>query len=276
MKRFYKDASVAVRDGNYAVLLDGKPVRTPGGNALVLPTEKLASAIAAEWRGQGDEIVPTAMPLLRLANTVIDGVAANRDEVIDAILRFGENDLTCYRAHQPPELVARQKAGWDPVLDWLAQRHGAKLLVSHGLNHVEQPQAAMAVLRRLLEGLDGFTLAGLHVIASVTGSLALALTVLDDALSGARPGASGESLELYVKRLRDLEQIAMRHEGVDRVYAMQAGREIRVMVAPGAIDDDAATMLSYELAREIEKQLEYPGQIKVTVIRESRATEIAK
>ncbi|HLY48008.1 MAG TPA: ribonuclease Y [Solirubrobacteraceae bacterium] len=97
-----------------------------------------------------------------------------------------------------------------------------------------------------------------------------------DALSGARPGARGESLEQYVKRLRDLEQIAMRHEGVDRVYAMQAGREIRVMVAPGAIDDDAATLLSYEIAREIEKELEYPGQIKVTVIRESRAVEYAR
>ena len=80
-----------------------------------------------------------------------------------------------------------------------------------------------------------------------------------DALSGARPGARGESLEQYVKRLRDLEQIATRHEGVDKVYAMQAGREIRVMVAPGAIDDDAATLLSYEIAREIEKELEYPG-----------------
>jgi ribonuclease Y len=97
-----------------------------------------------------------------------------------------------------------------------------------------------------------------------------------DALSGARPGARGESLEQYVKRLRDLEQIASRHEGVDKVYAMQAGREIRVMVAPGAIDDDAATLLSYEIAREIEKQLEYPGQIKVTVIRESRAVEYAR
>jgi len=97
-----------------------------------------------------------------------------------------------------------------------------------------------------------------------------------DALSGARPGARGESLEQYVKRLRDLEQIAMRHDGVDRVYAMQAGREIRVMVAPGAIDDDAATLLSYEIAREIEKELEYPGQIKVTVIRESRAVEYAR
>jgi ribonuclease Y len=97
-----------------------------------------------------------------------------------------------------------------------------------------------------------------------------------DALSGARPGARGESLEQYVKRLRDLEQIATRHNGVDKVYAMQAGREIRVMVAPGAIDDDAATLLSYEIAREIEKELEYPGQIKVTVIRESRAVEYAR
>ncbi|MDQ6821273.1 MAG: ribonuclease Y [Actinomycetota bacterium] len=97
-----------------------------------------------------------------------------------------------------------------------------------------------------------------------------------DALSGARPGARGESLEQYVKRLRDLEQIATRHEGVDKVYAMQAGREIRVMVAPGAIDDDAATLLSYEIAREIEKELEYPGQIKVTVIRESRSVEYAR
>jgi ribonuclease Y len=97
-----------------------------------------------------------------------------------------------------------------------------------------------------------------------------------DALSGARPGARGESLEQYVKRLRDLEQIATRHNGVDKVYAMQAGREIRVMVAPGSIDDDAATLLSYEIAREIEKELEYPGQIKVTVIRESRAVEYAR
>jgi ribonuclease Y len=97
-----------------------------------------------------------------------------------------------------------------------------------------------------------------------------------DALSGARPGARGESLEQYVKRLRELEKIATRHAGVDKVYAMQAGREIRVMVQPGAVDDDAAVVLSHEIAREIEKELEYPGQIKVTVIRESRAVEYAR
>ncbi|HEU4700937.1 MAG TPA: ribonuclease Y [Conexibacter sp.] len=97
-----------------------------------------------------------------------------------------------------------------------------------------------------------------------------------DALSGARPGARGESLEQYVKRLRDLEQIATRHPGVDKVYAMQAGREIRVMVAPTSVDDDGMALLSHEIAREIEKELEYPGQIKVTVIRESRSVEYAR
>jgi ribonucrease Y len=97
-----------------------------------------------------------------------------------------------------------------------------------------------------------------------------------DALSGARPGARGESLEQYVKRLRDLEHLATRHDGVDKVYAMQAGREIRVIVAPQAIDDDAAILLSRAIARDIEKELEYPGQIKVTVIRESRAVDYAK
>ncbi|MGH2741131.1 MAG: ribonuclease Y, partial [Thermoleophilaceae bacterium] len=97
-----------------------------------------------------------------------------------------------------------------------------------------------------------------------------------DALSGARPGARGESLEHYVKRLHELEAIATRHEGVDKVYAMHAGREIRVIVHPDEIDDDAAALLSHEIAREVEKELEYPGQIKVTVIRESRATDYAR
>jgi ribonucrease Y len=97
-----------------------------------------------------------------------------------------------------------------------------------------------------------------------------------DALSGPPPAPRGESLEQYVKRLRDLEQLATRHDGVDKVYAMQAGREIRVIVAPDAIDDDSAILLSRAIARDIEKELEYPGQIKVTVIRESRAVDYAK
>ncbi len=97
-----------------------------------------------------------------------------------------------------------------------------------------------------------------------------------DALSGARPGARGASLEQYVSRLHDLEGVAARHPGVEKVYAMHAGRELRVIVKPSEIDDDGATILSRDIAREVERELEYPGQIKVTVIRESRSTDIAR
>ena len=102
------------------------------------------------------------------------------------------------------------------------------------------------------------------------------LLIAADAISASRPGARGESLEHYIKRLEALEGVAARHDGVEKVYALQAGREIRVIVKPKEIDDDAAVLLSHEIAREIEDQLEYPGQIKVTVIRESRAIEFAK
>jgi len=132
----------------------------------------------------------------------------------------------------------------------LARRHGEEEAVAHAMeahhNEVE-PQTVEAVIVQTA-----------------------------DALSGARPGARGESLERYVKRLRELEQLAERHPGVDKVYAMQAGREIRVIVAPGSIDDDASILLARDIAREIERELEYPGQIKVTVIRESRAVDYAR
>jgi ribonuclease Y len=96
-----------------------------------------------------------------------------------------------------------------------------------------------------------------------------------DAVSGARPGARGEALEKYIGRLRDLELIASRHRGVERVYAMRAGREIRVLVDPGQVDDDAAALIAEEIAATVEREIEYPGRIKVTVIRENRATAYA-
>src|SRR5438445_4772656 len=154
MKRFYKLVAIAPVEGGFGILLDGKSVKTPARNVLALPTEKLASAIAAEWREQGDEVVATAMPLLRLANSVIDGVAANRDAVIAAILRFGENDLLCYRAHQPPDLAARQREGWDPLLHWVHQQHGVRMTVAEGLTHVDQTAEALAALRRALDRFD--------------------------------------------------------------------------------------------------------------------------
>jgi chaperone required for assembly of F1-ATPase len=197
MKRFYKEVALAPGDGGFAVLLDGRPVKTPARNTLVLPTENLAAAIAAEWRGQGDEIMATSMPLLRLANSVIDGVTAKRDEVVDAVMRFADNDLLCYRAHQPPDLVARQSAGWDPWLDWARRRHGAHMTVAEGFNHVDQTPDALMALRQAAAALDPFALGALHVIASITGSLVLALAVVDGAVSGAQVFALSRIDETY-------------------------------------------------------------------------------
>lgn len=197
MKRFYKQVSIAPVEGGFSVLLDGKSVKTPARNVLALPTEKLASAIAAEWQAQGEEVIATTMPLLRLTNSVIDGVATNREAVIDAVLRFGENDLLCYRAHQPPELTARQRAGWDPVLEWLRRRHGMQMTVAEGLTHVDQTREALAGLRRVLETFDAFALGGLHVVASITGSTVLALAVAEGFASGAQAFELSRIDELY-------------------------------------------------------------------------------
>lgn len=186
MKRFYKDVTVAPADGGYAVLLDGKPIKTPARNVLLLPTEHLAVAVAREWDGQGDEIVATTMPMLRLANTVIDGVALRREEVIGAILRFGENDLLCYRAHQPPDLQTLQREGWDPLLAWARIRFSARLAVTEGFTHIDQTPETLAALREALAGYDAFTLGALHVTASITGSLVLALAVVERRINPAQ------------------------------------------------------------------------------------------
>jgi chaperone required for assembly of F1-ATPase len=197
MKRFYKDVSVAPAEGGFCVLLDGKPIKTPARNALLLPTEALAGAIAAEWQNQGDEVIATTMPLLRLANTVVDGVAVNRADVIAAILRFGENDLLCYRAHQPPALAARQREGWDPLLTWVRQRHGAQMRVAEGVGHVDQTPDALLALCQALEEEGPFTLGALHVIASITGSAVLALAVAAGFITGENAFALSRIDEIY-------------------------------------------------------------------------------
>jgi chaperone required for assembly of F1-ATPase len=182
MKRFYKNVAVDETPDGFRLLLDAKPVQTPARRSMLLPTCALAETIAEEWRAQGDEIIPLAMPLTRLVNTVLDGVRTTRADVAAAILRFGENDLLCYRAEAPAELVARQQQ-WNALLDWAAERHGARLAVTAGIGHVEHSPETQAMLRRAVNRLGDFDLAALHVLASITGSLILGLAVLDGRLA---------------------------------------------------------------------------------------------
>ena len=186
MKRFYKQVSVGEGEDGFRVLLDGRPVKTPAKQFLALPTRALAEAIAAEWAGQGEEVAPLSMPFLRLADTVIDGVAANRAAVVEAILRFGENDLLCYRAHQPPDLVQRQRDGWDPILDWARRRYGVEFVVLEGFGHQDQPEQTLSAFRAALERQDSFSLAALHVVASIAGSVVLALALAEGELAPAQ------------------------------------------------------------------------------------------
>ena len=182
MKRFYKNVTVDETAEGFRFLLDGKPVRTPARQPLLLPTHALAEAVAQEWRAQADEMQPAAMPLTRLVNTVLDGVRATREQVIATILRFGENDLLSYRAEAPVELVARQRR-WNDYLDWVSGRHGARLAVTSGIQHVSQSPETLDALRRAVAGRSDFDLAALHVLASITGSLVLGLAVLDGRLT---------------------------------------------------------------------------------------------
>lgn len=186
MKRFYKEVRAEPAADGFGVLLDGKPVKTPGRNTLLLPTRAMAEAIAGEWRAQGERIVPASMPMLRLANTALDGVAQAREAVIAAILRFGEHDLICYRAAEPAELAARQRQAWTPMLEWAASRHGAEFEVATGLTHVAQPPESLARLRQAIAERDDFALAALHVMASITASLILALALAEGAINPAQ------------------------------------------------------------------------------------------
>ncbi|SHI57644.1 ATP12 family chaperone protein [Wenxinia saemankumensis] len=182
-RRFWKEAGVAPREGGHAVLLDGRPVRTPAKAPLVLPTGALAEAIAAEWDAQGERVDPGTMPMTRTANSAIDTVAANRDAVIDLLAEYGATDLLCYRADAPEELAARQAADWDRWLDWADRTHGARLKVATGVLPVAQDARALAALRAPLEGMDAFALAGTHDLVALPGSLVLGLAVAGGALA---------------------------------------------------------------------------------------------
>ncbi len=178
-KRFYKRAQAAKGEGGHTVALDGRPVRTPAKTVLVVPTQALAQAIAAEWEDQDDQIDHQGMVHMQLACTAIDSVSANRDGTVDALVAYAETDLLCYRADAPESLVERQARAWQPVLDWAEDRYGVRFAVTSGILPVDQPPETVGRLREQVESLDTFCLTGLQALAGGLGSLVLALAVLD-------------------------------------------------------------------------------------------------
>lgn len=181
--RFYKDVSLKDKGGNIAILLDGRTVRTPRKAPLAVPSARLAEAVAAEWRAQGEEIDPHTMPITKLVNSAIDGVTGQEASVVDDILAHAGSDLLCYRASGPEGLLALQAEAWDPVLSWAARSLGAPLSLAEGVMHVSQPEASLKALRAHVEPLDAFRLSALHVMTTLTGSALLPLAVARGQLS---------------------------------------------------------------------------------------------
>jgi len=180
-KRFWSESTVEPEEGGFAVRLDGRPVKTPAKRGLILPTQAMAQAVAAEWDAQEDEINPQTMPVTKTANAAIDKVAVQHAEVADMLAAYGDADLLCYRADNPEELVARQVVQWDPMLDWASEALGVRLKPRTGIMHVPQDAQALAVLQDRTHALTAFELAAFHDLVSLSGSLILGFAATLDA-----------------------------------------------------------------------------------------------
>jgi chaperone required for assembly of F1-ATPase len=176
-KRFYEAATAGPHEAGFAVHLDGRVAKTPAGKPLAVARQEIAAALAAEWAGQGETLDPAAMPLTRLVNSALDGVADEMEAVRADIVRHAGSDLLCYRADGPEGLVARQEEMWAPLLAFAREALGARLKLAEGIMHVEQDEATLDAIARALSGYDALSLAALHTVTTLTGSAVIALAV---------------------------------------------------------------------------------------------------
>ena len=197
-KLFYAQAAFADAEGGFRLTLDGRPANTPARKPLTLPTRALAERIAAEWGAQVEVIDPATMPLTRLVNTAIDGVADRHEAVADDLAAYAGTDLVAYRAGEPERLVQAQGAAWDPVIAWAHDALGVRLILSEGVMHVTQPETTVAALREAIHAMrDPFQLAALHTLTTLTGSLLIGLAVLRGRLTPDEAWAAAHVDETY-------------------------------------------------------------------------------
>jgi chaperone required for assembly of F1-ATPase len=225
-KRFFERAGVEERDGAFGLTLDGRPARTPARNPIAVPTRALGEALAAEWQAQADVIDPAAMPLTRLVNSAIDGVAGSMAEVAADIAKYAGSDLIVYRAGEPERLVMEQASAWDPILAWAYEALGARFVLSEGVTFVDQPEAAVAALRaRIAEESSPFRLAALHVMTTLTGSALIALAHAAGRLTAAEAWAAAHVDERFQEQVWGEDEEALQR---------RAGREADFLAASRA------------------------------------------
>jgi chaperone required for assembly of F1-ATPase len=220
VKRFYREAAAAPVPGGFAILLDGRPAKTPGRRPFEVPTEALAEAIADEWNVQGEAVDPHVMKLTGLANAAIDRAAPDPAAFARILAAYGESDLLCYRAEGPEPLVRRQAEQWDPLLAWARRRYDVDFEIVGGVMHRPQPAETAARLARAVAARDAFRLGALSPLVTLSGSLVIALALaegeigpgeawaaatLDEAWQAERWGADPLAAEALAARRRDFE-----------------------------------------------------------------------
>lgn len=234
-KRFYKEAVAAPVEGGFGVMLDGRPVNTPAKRRLVASSEALAGALAAEWAAQGEKIDPATMPLTRLVNSALDGVAAQMTDVEAEVVKYAGSDLICYRAGEPDGLVKAQTGAWDPLVAFAREQLGARLALAEGVVFVDQPAEAIAAVAAAVRNYVGegpaapLRLAALHVMTTLSGSAVLALAValraitVDEAWRAAHVdedwemrqwGADAEAMARRAAREKEMRAAAFTAESV--------------------------------------------------------------
>jgi chaperone required for assembly of F1-ATPase len=184
MKRWYQYVDVIFKEGGWHIVLDGKPARTPLKNPFIIPSHKLAEAIAAEWDAQGERFDKTTMPLSAYASVAIDIVPAQRPFLIDEMLAYAQTDLLCYRA-EDEKLAQKQAELFDPLVNKLADTYGIKLNVTKGIMPVAQPLENQAIIREYVKALGDFHFAGLMIGMQALSSLFLAILLKDEYLDAA-------------------------------------------------------------------------------------------
>jgi chaperone required for assembly of F1-ATPase len=228
IKRFYQTAAVGEVESGFALLLDGRGARTPAKNKLVAPCRAIAEAIAAEWAGQGPIVDPKSMPVTRLANSALDGVAKTLAETRADIVSYAGADLLCYRAVAPEALAAMQAEAFDPMLAWVEEALGARFILSAGVMHVAQPERASAAVRAAVEAYESpFAVAALHGLTSLTGSVLLALAVARGAWSAEDAWRAAHVDEDFQIRQWGEDDEAMRRRAARWVEFAAAARVVR-------------------------------------------------
>ena len=217
LKRFYKTVTAEPAGLAYTVCLDGRPVKTPGRTVMDLPTRAMAEAVAGEWAAQAKQIDLATMPLTILAWAAIDRVRPDRERAIDEAAVYGGHDLVCYRAEGPADLVARQRAAWQPLLDWAARDLDVPLAATAGIVSVTQPEATLAALRDTVSAKNDFELVALGATVKATGSLVIGLALCAGWIDAAAAQAAAHVDETYqMEHWGEDVDTARRHTGVRR------------------------------------------------------------